>query len=116
MQESQSQAGARSRRDVWIVAALMLLGVVILGARAIPYFTKPTLPTQLGTVQDARAERHQDTGARILALKVRLDDGRIVDILAPAEAGARVNDRIRVGEKTSDKGARMYVWAGPAHK
>ena len=116
MQEPQSQAAARGRRDVWIVAGLMLLGFVILGTRAIPYFNKPTLPTQLGTVQDARAERHLDTGARILALKVRLDDGRVVDITAPAEAGAHVNDRIRVGEKTSDRGARMFIWAGPAHK
>ncbi len=115
MQDSQSQAAARSRRDFWIVAALMALGFAILAARAIPIYMKPALPTQIGVVQDARMEPHPDTGARILALRVRLEDGRVVDIAAPAEAAAHVNDHIRVAEKTSDKGARMFIWAGPAH-
>lgn len=116
MQESQSQAASRARRDRWIVAGLMALGVAILLGRAIPIYMKPALPTQIGVVQDARMEPHPDTGARILALKVRLEDGRIVDITAPAEAAAHVNDHIRVAEKTSDKGARMFIWAGPAHE
>lgn len=115
MQESQSQAATRSRRDRWIVVALMALGVVILAARAIPIMTKPPLPIVTGTVIDARMEPHPDTGSRILALKVRLEDGRVVDIAAPAEAAAHINDHIRVAEKKSDKGARMYIWAGPAH-
>lgn len=116
MHELKSAAATRARRDLWIVAGLMALGFAILAARAIPIYMKPALPTQIGVVQDARMEPHPDTGARILALKVRLEDGRIVDITAPAEAAAHVNDRIRAAERTNDKGARMFIWAGPAHK
>lgn len=111
MQESQSQAAVRSRRDRWIVAGLMALGVAILAARAIPMLThKGHIVT--GVVQDARVARHDDTGKRILDLKVRLDDGRVVLVAAPATTVPNINDKVRLSERESKDGGKSYVWDG----
>lgn len=101
----------RERRDRWIFVALMLLGFVILAARAIPILQhKGTIV--LGEVQDARVERHDDTGQHVLDLKVRLDDGRVVIVTAPATTVPNIHDKVRLSETTSGGGARSYVWDG----
>lgn len=110
-QESETRAAARARRDRWIFAGLMLLGFAILASRAIPMLgQKGHIVT--GVVQNVRVERHDDTGQRILDLKVRLEDGRVVAVTAPATNLPKLDDKVRLAEKKAKDGTTSFVWDG----
>lgn len=112
--ETRRKLDDRGTFERWAFVILLVLGVFVFGAFAMPWGTSTR--TVLGVVRYAVVKVNPETGQRYPELQVALEDGQVVNSGATTIELPKVHDTVKLTETRSFTGFRSYMWQGPSPK